>query len=484
MATAYDRVRYPSKTFSVTHPAAIGVFAALYGRAFTPLCASRILEVGCGEGVNLINMALGAPEAEFVGVDSAEQPIAQAHATAKACGLTNVSFHARDLAELDASFGRFDTILAHGVYSWVPLPVRQALLRVASERLSGDGLVLVSYNVNPGSCVRQGLRDMLLYVTKDVEGPAGKLEAARAFLAEQAEVWLDSEANQNAMKIEARRSLDRAPQVLFHDELAETYAPQLLTEVVEAAAACGLAYLCDAQPSLSQEALFPSNAFAGERKRAGGDWVRFEQLLDFRTLLRFRHSLFCREGGRIDRSLEAKRLRGLCASGDVRVIDANAEAEGGAAFEAGTIKVRTNDPMLARFLVRLADIFPLAEPLDLVSDTPSLAEQIVRLWARQAIQLHTAPPALVSLPGKRPRLSLLARVQAANGETLLATLRHAMIEIEEPSLRALVPLIDGSRTREELALDVERLLEVSAAEAPAHVDKILTIFARVGLMAG
>ena len=484
MANAFDRVRYPSLTLALTHPAAIGVFAALYGRPFTPFGASRVLEIGCGEGVNLINMALGAPRAEFVGVDLAEQPIAQASATARRCGCANVSFHARDVVELDASFGRFDYILAHGVYSWVPAPVRQGLFRVVGGRLSADGLAIVSYNVNPGSRIRQGIRDMLLYATKGVDEPAAKLDAARTFLIQHSEAWSDGEADENVMKIEARRILDHPPEVLFHDELADMYTPQLLTEVVETAAQFGLGYLCDAQPSLNQEALFPSEAFAEERKRANGDWVRFEQLFDFRTLRRFRYSLFCPAGGGIDRRLEAKRLRGLWASGDVKIMQPDAEAGDGTQFRAGNIKVGTNDPELARFLLRLAEVCPLAEPLDLASETPSLADHVLRLWAHYAIQIHTAPPPVVSRSGERPRLNTLALVQAANGEALLATSRHSMIQIDDAPVRALVPLIDGTRTRADLARDAERLLGVSAAEAPAHVDEILAKFARAGMMAG
>jgi SAM-dependent methyltransferase len=483
LANAFDRVRYPSYVFAITHPATIGVFAALFGRPFAPFGASRVLEIGCGEGVNLINMALGAPEAEFVGVDLAGDPIARARATAKDCGAANVSFHVRDLVELDASFGRFDYILAHGVYAWVPAPVRQALLRVVGERLSREGVALISYNVNPGSRLRQALRDMLLYVTKDVEDTEEKLRAARSFLEQQAEDWLETADDDKAMRMEARRVLEHAPEVVFHDELAETYAPQMLSDVVDAAAQFGLAYLCDAQPNLSVQALFPSEVFAGIRDRAGGDWVRFEQLLDFQTLNRFRYSLFCPPGG-VDRRREAKRLRGLWASGDLKVVNPDAAAPDGALFEAGRTKLRTNDPPLARFLARLADIFPLSEPLDLASETPDLADHILRLWGREAIQLQTAPPPIVSPPGERPRAATLARVQAANGESHLATLRHCVFRIDDAPLRSIIPLIDGGRTREELAHEVEKRLDVPAAEASARLDEMLTKFARAGLIAG
>jgi SAM-dependent methyltransferase len=484
LANAFDRVRYPSQTFAVIHPTAIGAFAAIFGRPFAPFAGARVLEIGCGEGVNLINMALGAPSAEFVGVDLSEQAIAKACATARACVCANVSFHARDLLELDASIGRFDYILAHGVYAWVAPRVRQPFFRIVAERLSGQGFAVVSYNVNPGSRLRQAIRDMLVYVTKDLEEPEAKLERARSFLEGEIEAWRDNEADEAAMKSEARRVIAHAPAYLYHDELTENYAPQMLTDVVMAAREAGLDYLCDAQPALSQEALFPSDGVAAMHEQARGDWVRVEQLADFRVLRRFRYSIFCPAPSGVDRRREATRLRGLWACGDLTVAKPDPGAEDCASFEAGQIKLRTNDPELARFLTRLADSFPLPIPLDLASQSPSLADRIFHLWVRQAIELHTAPPPLVATPSDYPRVGALARVQAANGEAALATLRHSMIQIDDAFVRALVPLVDGTRNRSQLAHEIATRNDLSVAEASTRLDTILARFARAGLLVG
>jgi SAM-dependent methyltransferase len=480
----YDRVRYPSQPFANTHPLATGVFAAVYGRCFTPFRRSRVLEIGCGEGVNLINMALGAPGAQFVGVDLAEQSIARARATSQGCCCANADFVVLDLAEIDASFGHFDYIIAHGVYSWTPAPVRTALMRVAGERLSTDGIALISYNALPGSRFRQAINDMLLFVTERVVDPAAKLELAHTFLAEQAEIWSETEADEIAMKSEVRRILKkRVPEALFHDELGQDYAPQLLSATAAMAEQFGLEYLCDAQASLSKEALFPSDAYAATRDRAGGDWVRFEQLADFRTLRRFRYSLFCR--GSADRRLEGTRLRGLWACCELTALEADPGAPDGAAFEAGPrVKIKTRDPKLASFLAELAAAFPLAVSLDAASENPVLAEYVFLLFVNQVIQLATGPWPLVAVAGDRPNVNPLARLQAANGEAALATLRHQVIQIDEASVRALVPLMDGTRTREEVALDIARREEISAEIALTRLNGILAKLAKAGVMAG
>ena len=120
MPTAYDKVRYPGSVYAQTDPAALGVIAQLFGLPFAPFQNCRMLEIGCGEGVNLINLALSAPGARFLGVDLAQTAIASAKADAAACGLTNIEFLAADLRDIDAAFGKFDYIVAHGVFSWVP----------------------------------------------------------------------------------------------------------------------------------------------------------------------------------------------------------------------------------------------------------------------------------------------------------------------------------------------------------------------------
>src|SRR3954452_18410810 len=115
--TAYDIVRYPGSVYTQTDPAALGVIAKRFGLPFAPLENCRVLEIGCGDGLNLMNLAHAAPGGRFLGVDLAQTAIASASAEAAACGLTNVEFVAADLRDIGAGFGAFDYIVAHGVLS-------------------------------------------------------------------------------------------------------------------------------------------------------------------------------------------------------------------------------------------------------------------------------------------------------------------------------------------------------------------------------
>ncbi len=482
MTNVYDRIRYPSQIFGYTDPASLGALARLHGRAVAPMEGSRVLEIGCGEGVNLINMALAAPDAEFVGLDLAPATVATARATAALCGSSNVRFHARDLADADAGLGAFDVIVAHGVYAWAPAPVRAALLRVIGERLARDGVAVVSYSTLPASRFNQAIRDMLLVVTDAIDDPKAKLDAACAYLAEAIEAWSDAEADEAALKSLARRMLQRPAEVLFHDELSPDFAPQLLVDVVAHASQFGLTYLCDADPSLSAEAFFPSEAYEAIRARAGGDWVRFEQLADFRAVRTFRYSVFGRGGG-ADRRIEPTRLIGLWAFANLEIVEADPHGPDGAAFLSSRgAKLKTNNPRLAAFLVRLAEAYPLGVRLGSEDEAEALCEPIIRLFLAHVVELRTAQPACVRICCDRPKASALARVQAARGESPLATLRHAMIPIDEPRMLGLVSLIDGSRTRAELAAEFGERFEVGAEEAERRLDELLAELARCGLM--
>ena len=47
-------------------------------------------------------------------------------------------------AVICAADGDFDFIICHGVYSWIPEALREDLLRVCRERLTPDGVAMVS----------------------------------------------------------------------------------------------------------------------------------------------------------------------------------------------------------------------------------------------------------------------------------------------------------------------------------------------------
>src|SRR5262249_26967595 len=120
----------------------------------------------CG---NLLPLAYTLPASRFTGIDLAERPIATAQCIATDLELANVDLQVRDLRDIGKRDGKFDYILAHGIYSWVPVELRDRLMALCSERLAQNGVAFVSYNAYPGQYERQMLREILLRRGDDVE---------------------------------------------------------------------------------------------------------------------------------------------------------------------------------------------------------------------------------------------------------------------------------------------------------------------------
>ena len=78
---------------------------------------SRVLDVGCGPGHELRQVAARVPRGEVIGVDLAAGMVKVAHASARSHGIDNCAFFQADVGELPRAFtGRFDLVyscLAH-----------------------------------------------------------------------------------------------------------------------------------------------------------------------------------------------------------------------------------------------------------------------------------------------------------------------------------------------------------------------------------
>jgi SAM-dependent methyltransferase len=128
------------------------------------------LELGCGLGFGLCQMAAAYGEGMFVGVDFNPAHISQARSLAAAMGLTNIQFIDADFLALSKGGWRtiqpsgeqgFHYVSAHGIYTWVIEPVRDALLQLASDALVAGGLFYCSYNTYPGWLARSAFQKLL-----------------------------------------------------------------------------------------------------------------------------------------------------------------------------------------------------------------------------------------------------------------------------------------------------------------------------------
>lgn len=292
---SYEAVPYERLVHRFTHPARMAAATRLAGLEAPPVPTARVLELGCASGDNLVGLGYGLPDGTFAGIDLSARQIEAGHRRVEALGLANVRLVAGDLSDVDGTWGEFDYVLAHGVLSWVPEPVRRHLFRVCRERLAPGGIAFVSWNALPGWRFRRLVRDVLLEGAAAGRDSLEKARLARERLALVAAHVLEKESPWGRYLAERAAELaEESDADLLHDYLEEENEAFSLREVVGRARAAGLDYLGDAQePFVPAEPLPSELALALE---ALPDPVVRETLLDAVRERTFRQGLFVHGG--------------------------------------------------------------------------------------------------------------------------------------------------------------------------------------------
>ena len=162
----YDELPYKCLPIEWTAPERLALASILHGGPRPLLDTYRVLELGCGNGANLLPLAYYRRHATFVGVDGALTQIEIANARKSALELSNIEFiRSNFFTAAQRLSGQFDFIIAHGIFSWVPSDVRDALLELCAQHLRPGGLLYLNYNTRPGWNVRGMVREFLLAQT-------------------------------------------------------------------------------------------------------------------------------------------------------------------------------------------------------------------------------------------------------------------------------------------------------------------------------
>jgi tRNA G46 methylase TrmB len=99
--TDYAEVPYESLPVPESHPARLETLGWLFGLPPADHRHSRVLELGCADGGNLIPMAAFLPQGRFIGIDLYANQVADGNALIAAAGLDNVTIQQGDIAALD-----------------------------------------------------------------------------------------------------------------------------------------------------------------------------------------------------------------------------------------------------------------------------------------------------------------------------------------------------------------------------------------------
>ncbi|WP_417788904.1 methyltransferase regulatory domain-containing protein [Terasakiella pusilla] len=308
--TTYDSIPYPSYSHPQTSPAHLSAIARVFGLSPVDPKSAKVLEIGCASGGNIIPLAARYPEAQFWGLDLSKAQISVAKQKAEKLALTNIKFVAASIVDHNFKRQKFDYIIAHGVYAWVPGNVQQRLLEVCGENLSKNGLAYISYNTLPGWNALKTIRDMMLYHSQNFSDPAQKVLEARNMLKFVSDnMKVQTGPYKETLDAEIKRLQNLSDSYLLHEYLEAVNEPCYFHEFAAKASDHGLTYLGDAD--LQSMFLGNHNEKVSSTLMQIEDNVRQEQYMDFISNRRFRMSLLVQNGLGINRVISEERLTGL-----------------------------------------------------------------------------------------------------------------------------------------------------------------------------
>jgi len=470
---AYETFQYENLAFQATHPDWLCTIGRLHGLESPSAQQCRVLELGCGRGGNLVPLAALLPGSEFVGVDLAASQVEEARGDAEALGLTNLRFEAMDIADVPRSWGEFDYIICHGVYSWVPELVRRRILEISATQLAHHGVAYISFNALPGWHVRGMLRTMLKRVVPEGDAPE-MAQSARGFLSLLRRLTPENGPLAAWLWRELALLDMMSDRYLYFEYLVEHNEAFYLDDFLNDADAAGLKYLGNADLS---SAVPRQLGEAGRREviELCGDPLVAEQLSDYLVVRLFRRAVLCRHDATPQRHPDAEVLRAAWLASEHPEdldVDLGTNVELTVSETGDSDVTATPEASVSQVLTWVvADSGPggvtVADALRLVGDRMerSVDETLETHVLQAALDMVTEGdaaagfwqrPASAEVP-ERPVAPRFVRRQARQIRDSVTSILHAEVSVD-PLDRALLQVMDGELDLLGLMAVVTRLM--------------------------
>jgi methyltransferase-like protein/ubiquinone/menaquinone biosynthesis C-methylase UbiE len=313
----YDNMPYESYPYPQSSPDHLRTVATLFGMKAPALENARVLELGCAAGGNLVPFAFKYPKAEVIGVDLSKVQIEDGIKNIKNFGIKNLTLKHMSITDIDESMGKFDYIISHGVFSWIPREVEEKMLEICGKMLTDNGVAYISYNTLPGWNMVRTIRDMMIYHSSGFQSDKDKVSQARLLL----EFIKDSTEGSKTpysefLRNEAQLLSNQSDAYLRHDHLETVNNQFYFNDFMKIAQANNLQYLGDASVASMYLGNLPQKA--REKLSEITDIVRSEQYVDFITNRRFRSTILCKNNVAINRSLNVVDAEKFYASMNVQ----------------------------------------------------------------------------------------------------------------------------------------------------------------------
>ena len=453
-AKSYDLLPYESRAIPQSHPARLAAIAKIFGLTVKPVHIARVLELGCASGGNIIPMALNYPEAKFVGVDVSPRQIAAGLSRIEKIGLQNLELQRKSFSDLSADAGKFDYIVCHGVFSWVPRALQDSIFELCQKHLSPEGIAYISYNVLPGWRMLQPLRDAFTAALPNGLKGAARVQEAAQLLSFLSVASPSQGVYTQSLKAMAEKLQKLSVTYVAHEYLEDTNDPCLFRDFAERASGFGLGFLgeCEIQSMIVDH--YGAAVVDEIRRRSAGNAIATEQLLDLVSGRTFRqtllvHSVRLKE---IVRDIAPECLNGLHLSADVGMrLDVEGQETkltlvNGQAF---WIKSEAMHKALEKFISKLPATSSLESLLQTVSDAEDVKRGFRNLMLAGAV-VPSTQPARASYPAPAmPKAGKMAKADAEAGANVTANLKHEPVSLE-PATCFLLRHMDGEHDQNDL----------------------------------
>jgi SAM-dependent methyltransferase len=277
---SYDEMPYESHPYAQTHPSRLAVVARLFGLQPPAVETCRVLELASAAGGNIVPIAEAFPASRWIGIDLSQRQIDDGQRLVHKLGLKNVALRRADIMEVDDSYGEFDYIIAHGVFSWVPTEVREKILDICSKRLAPNGVAYISFNTYPGWHMRGMIRDMMQFHANRFTEPRQRVQQARALLDFLATSVRQEGPYSALLKSELDNIRNQTDNYLYHEHLEHVNDPLYFHQFVSMARRHGMRYLGEARlPTMVTGNFGPE--VQKTLKSLAPDQIQTEQYMDF-----------------------------------------------------------------------------------------------------------------------------------------------------------------------------------------------------------
>ena len=297
--TIYKELGYKSYPFPFTTPAYLEAYGTLVGLKPPTAKTARVLELGATYGGNIISQAAHNPEATFIGIELSQDQVEKGNKIIGDAKLDNVSLVQGDILNFDESMGTFDYIIAHGFYSWISDEMKDKLLDIISNHLADNGIAYVSYNTYPGWHTMEEVRQLMLFANRGHDESTHKEKVLRGktvgSLVGAQILNYDNLKERNSKFLSALRSvMQKDDYYVGHDHLEPHNDPCYLYQFNDHLKANNLAYVGDADLTLSMVRTYDESIADKLEQLAPNSQVDQEQYLDFMLDTTFRKSIICK----------------------------------------------------------------------------------------------------------------------------------------------------------------------------------------------